>query len=143
VNSYNGFSPEQRTKALRWLRQEQAAGRRLRAAVCEVCGQDKGKVMEHSEDYSSPFGDHIGAHSLCFRCHMWVHCRFRNALGFHEYVDALHGGAIFEPASEWWLFKNDMLSQPAKLWRRIEGPPRKDLGLLDRLAEGSTLIAWP
>jgi hypothetical protein len=63
VNSYNGFTPQQRAHALRGLNREYAAGRRQRPTSCDACGQTEGVIEPHSEDYSEPFGDHIGAAS--------------------------------------------------------------------------------
>src|ERR1700737_880157 len=36
-------------------------------------------IEVHSENYSEPFGDHIGEHGLCYRCHQMIHNRFRHA----------------------------------------------------------------
>jgi hypothetical protein len=44
----------------RWLEREYAAGRRARPIMCDACGQADGPIDAHSEDYSAPFGDHIG-----------------------------------------------------------------------------------
>lgn len=95
MKGYNGFSPQQRTRALRWLRQEEAAGRRRRPTRCEACGQTRGVVDSHSEDYSDPFGPHIGRFALCFRCHMIVHCRFSSPASFEVYEEALREGVRF------------------------------------------------
>lgn len=95
MNPYNGFSSNERNAALRWLNAEYAAGRRRRPTACEVCGQDHGVVDAHSEDYSRPYGPHIGAHSLCFRCHMMVHCRFKNPRAWELYKLQLRNGVTF------------------------------------------------
>lgn len=95
MNSYNGFTPEQRYKALAWIKREWAEGRRARPTMCEVCGQADGVVEAHSEDYSAPYGDHIGRHSLCYRCHMMVHCRFKNAAAWHAYQQQMREGLRF------------------------------------------------
>jgi len=97
VKAYNGFTPEQRTKALYWLRKQQADGLRTRHVVCHVCGQTKGTIDDHSEDYSEPFGDNIGRFGLCFRCHMIVHCRFRAPESFETYRRLVMTGIRFAP----------------------------------------------
>lgn len=97
MNSYNGFSPNERTKALRWLRAEYAAGRRTPPIVCEVCTQAEGIIEAHSEDYSEPFGPHIGAHGLCYRCHMMLHCRFKNREAWEVYKAHIREGRVFAP----------------------------------------------
>jgi hypothetical protein len=96
VNSYNGFSPEQRYRALDWLKGEYKAGRRHPPTVCDACGQTEGIIEAHSEDYSDPFGDNIGAFGLCYRCHMAIHCRFRNRQAWDAYRQALREGKHFQ-----------------------------------------------
>ena len=71
VRSYRGFPAAQRRRALRWLR---AAGTLPRSS-CDLCGASPG--WPHSESYAEPFGPHIGAYSLCSRCHRLVHNRVR------------------------------------------------------------------
>jgi hypothetical protein len=97
VKSYNGFTAKQRMDAFNWLKGEYAAGRRAKATSCDCCGQDKGIVEHHSEDYSAPYGDHIGQYSLCFVCHMMVHCRFRNMRQWEAYKKLVVSGANFNP----------------------------------------------
>ena len=75
MKSYNSFTAAQRSKAARWAMLEVAAGRRSWVLTCQACGQDGGIVQPHSEDYSEPYGLHIGAIVLCHRCHMMVHHR--------------------------------------------------------------------
>ncbi len=96
MNSYNGFSPKQRYRALDWLKAEYKAGRRHRPRVCDACGQTEGVIEPHSEDYSEPFGDHIGAFGLCYRCHMMIHCRFRNRQVWDAYRQAVREGKRFQ-----------------------------------------------
>jgi hypothetical protein len=44
---------------------------------CEICGQTVG-TMHHAEDYGPELADYFAAlHSLCGRCHAWLHMRFR------------------------------------------------------------------
>ena len=97
LKTYNGFDHDQRMRGLNWLRAEYAAGRRTRPLVCDACGQDEGPIEAHSEDYSSPFGDHIGQHGLCYRCHMMIHCRFKNAEAWETYKSHIRLGHIFAP----------------------------------------------
>jgi len=78
-------------RALRWVTAQYAAGTRPRATVCDTCGQREGVLDRHSEDYSEPFGDHIGAYSFCFSCHMMIHCRFRNLAAWSAYRDRRGG----------------------------------------------------
>lgn len=97
MNSYNGFTPRQRIRALHWLKNEYAAGRRVRPTVCDACGQTEGIVEAHSEDYSEPHGDHIGKFGLCYTCHMMLHCSFKAPAAWARYRAAIANGATFEP----------------------------------------------
>jgi hypothetical protein len=97
LKTYNGFNHTQRIKALNWLNREYAAGRRKRPTVCDACGQTHGHLEAHSEDYSEPFGGHIGAHGLCYRCHMMIHCRFKNQTAWDIYRRHIREGRIFQP----------------------------------------------
>lgn len=97
MNSYNGFSGAQRLRALAWAKKGYAAGTRSRAMACDACGQAEGVLDRHSEDYSEPFGPHIGAYGLCYCCHMMIHCRFRAPDPWRAYREAVAGGATFPP----------------------------------------------
>lgn len=139
VNSYNGFSGAQRTAALRWAKAEEAAGRRARPTSCDVCGQDGGHLERHSEDYSGPpYGAHIGAFGLCYRCHMMIHSRFRAPAAFEAYCATLEGGRRYPPTGRAWWAIQRMLAMPAgqiamlALDERVGGDP----GLLRRIAAG-------
>ncbi len=98
MNFYNGFSPNQRVKALNWSKAERAAGKRkLKADKCMACGQTHGLIQFHSEDYSEPFGPHIGAYEFCYRCHIVLHCRHRNLNGWERYKMLLRFGFSWVP----------------------------------------------
>ncbi len=102
---YNGFTPAQRAKAFRWFKGEIEAGQRpAKPTRCEVCGQLEGSLMWHSEDYSEPYGPHIGEHGLCFRCHMAIHCRFRNRAAWAAYREAIEQGRQFRPVAHFPTF---------------------------------------
>jgi hypothetical protein len=97
LKTYNGFDHDQRMKGYRWLQREYAAGRRARPTVCDACRQAEGPIDAHSEDYSAPFGDHIGRFGLCYRCHMAVHTRFNNREAWEAYKHHVALGRIFYP----------------------------------------------
>lgn len=97
LKTYNGFDHGQRMKGYRWLQGEYAAGRRQRPLRCDACGQTDGPVEAHSEDYSEPFGDHIGRHGLCYRCHMAIHNRFKHPEAWAIYKRHIREGRIFHP----------------------------------------------
>jgi hypothetical protein len=128
LNSYNGFTPEQRMEALRWTKAEYAAGRRAPPRQCCVCGQTKGIIEPHSEDYSKPYGEHIGKYPLCYVCHMILHCRFRAPDAFRVYQNQMRQGLQF-PAYHtraWERFVKEYLEQKAsqlpRLLVRASGP---------------------
>ena len=72
--SYNGFTPDERGKAAGWM----YANIALVDRRCDGCGNPDAR--RHSEDYSKPYGPHIGAYSLCLRCHGAVHKRHSNPM---------------------------------------------------------------
>lgn len=97
MKSYNGFTPEQRNRAQRWLNQQWKSGA-PRPSHCIACGLTNahGIYDAHAEDYSEPFGTHTGEWPLCYLCHMMVHCRFGSgAVAFRRYVCALQDGYRF------------------------------------------------
>lgn len=97
MNSYNGYTPAERIRALHWLQREYAIGRRKPPTVCDVCGQNLGVIEAHSENYSAPYGDNIGRFGLCYICHIMLHCRFRNPVAWERYKTATENGARFQP----------------------------------------------
>src|SRR5947209_5839986 len=92
LSAYNGFTHKERMEALAWVRREVKSGRRVHPKVCQVCGQTEA-VNGHSEDYSQPFGDHIGAFSLCQCCHLMVHFRFQHRERWETYRALIRSGA--------------------------------------------------
>ncbi len=96
MNGYNGFSPEQRNRAQAWLREQWDAGL-ARPSVCCACGQDQGVIDAHAEDYSEPFGPHLHQFPMCYRCHMMIHCRFRNPEAWDKYRAAIRSGIRYAP----------------------------------------------
>jgi hypothetical protein len=120
MKTYNGFNHDQRMKGFRWLQGEYAAGRRARPTVCDACGQDEGPIEAHSENYSAPFGDHIGKHGLCYRCHMAIHTRFNNPEAWEAYKLLISIGRIFHP-----IGKNFRRFAVENLRRKLRNVPYK------------------
>ncbi|MBA3875602.1 MAG: hypothetical protein C0498_01475 [Anaerolinea sp.] len=137
--TYNGFTGDQRMRAYNWLKREYVAGRRARPVRCQACGQTAGQIMAHSEDYSAPYGPHIGAFELCFRCHMVIHCRFSGARTFWRYVEWLEAGWTVAPAWKGFadvrqmLWHPDAPPPPGSLQHSV---PPGDPGILRRIAAG-------
>jgi hypothetical protein len=117
MNSYNGYTPHQRMKALNWLKKEWAAGRREKTPKqCDMCSQTEGNLAYHSEDYSEPYGDHIGQFGLCYTCHMMIHCRYKSADIWNIYIEALTDKKCFEPiyGNGWNVFRQECLQDRFK-----------------------------
>jgi hypothetical protein len=136
LRPYNGFDGAQRLRALAWAKIGYADGTRERAKLCMACGQTQGILDRHSEDYSEPFGDHIGAFHLCFTCHMQIHCRFARPAVWRRYRDAVNAGATFRPiySRDFRLFTSlyseDSFPEP---WRMGPPPARR---VLDEVRDG-------
>jgi len=92
---YNGFSPRHRSKAGRWYTKQLREGKRTKPERCDACLRTGASVAGHSEDYREPFGDHIGAVSLCYPCHMAIHCRFTMPEEFERYRQGVADGNRF------------------------------------------------
>lgn len=148
---YNGFSADERSRGGRWYRTELAAGRRSRPTKCDACGQTAGIIDAHSEDYSAPYGEHIGAFGLCYRCHMMIHCRFRNPEIWKHYVREVSQGYVFQAfhTRDFQQFCAEMLEGPVKQTAvgqgfmfapsdaalKVKRAPRPN-GLLERIDRG-------
>lgn len=96
MRSYNGFSPAERRRAMRWEQRRDRDGTHPhpKPSACDACGQTEGALQRHTEDYSEPFGPHIGRFALCFLCHMMLHVRHRPecAEGWDVYRAAVRAG---------------------------------------------------
>jgi hypothetical protein len=135
LNSYNGFEPGQRYRALRWLKGEVAAGHRRPPEVCEACGQTEGIVEAHSEDYSAPFGDHIGAYGFCYVCHMMLHCRHHDRARWDRYRQIIREGyRAPAPQGRAWGAVKAILSGQEPLW--TAWAPARERTVLDDIDEG-------
>ena len=98
MRSYNGFSGLQRIRAQAWLRRQWNAGLLDRPSRCFACGQDRGIIEAHAEDYSEPFAPgKTDQFHLCFTCHMMVHSRFGNPHDWRYYKSVVKGGGRYPP----------------------------------------------
>jgi hypothetical protein len=134
LKDYNGFSAAHRWKALRWFK----AQNRPKPSHCHACGQRAGIIDAHSEDYSEPFGDHIGAFWLCYWCHMMVHCRFKSRRAWAVYTALIRQGKQ-APAAMRRDFDaiRGFLDNPASVQFIDAGDP-VETSLLDRIENGTT-----
>lgn len=132
LKTYNGFDHGARMKGFNWLKGEYAAGRRTKPTICDACGQTEQPISHHSEDYSEPFGDHIGKHALCYRCHMMVHCRFNAVQAWETYKLHIRQGRIFVPINNFQVFCGQTLTAMGRNVAFKQGPVRERT-LLDDL----------
>jgi len=101
MNSYNGFTPNQRVKAQHWLNKQWANGALARPVQCCACGQTEGIIDAHAEDYSEPFlAGKTDQFHLCRKCHMQVHRRFANPQSWLKYKEFLKYSLISEGGIE-------------------------------------------
>jgi hypothetical protein len=133
MNSYNGFSPDQRNRAQAWLNKGWRDGALARPKICVACGQDEGVMDAHAEDYSEPFRPGVtdGFH-LCFVCHMMVHCRHRNEKAWQTYRHFVEIGGRSAKAfktRDFPGFANLFLNKPISpgLFRYFDPPARQAL----------------
>lgn len=100
MRSYNGFTASQRQHAFNWLKEQYRTGTRTPPVTCDLCAvnkyRDGARIDAHSEDYRTPYGHHIGYFSLCFRCHMLLHGRFRNQEISNEVSEPAEFTAVVE-----------------------------------------------
>lgn len=97
MGSYNGFSALEIKAAFLWWLRECAKGRRTPPTECMACGQDEGIIEPHTEDYSKPFGAHIGRFGLCLRCRWFTLSRFKHPDEWQDYCAMIRFGYRFEP----------------------------------------------
>lgn len=87
MGPYNGFSGAYREQVGRAMAAMVKEGTLPAPKLCRACGQTRGVIQMHLEDYDRP-ESYI---ALCFPCHMVVHCRFGSPVGFDAYVVRLEG----------------------------------------------------
>ena len=112
MKGYNGFTATQRYDANKWLKEQQSKGLRvLYPDKCDVCGQTEGILLFHSEDYSEPYGEHIGQFSLCYCCHSMIHSRFHNPIAWNKYINLIEKGRRYSPfiKKDWKKFQRECL----------------------------------
>lgn len=109
---YNGFSPEQRARGGKFHKAQIRQGiKPEKPTHCDGCGVTNGYLQWHSEDYSEPFGDHIGQYGLCYICHMMIHCRHKNPSKWFAYAQLIEEGGQYVPyeSANWPAFRESFL----------------------------------
>lgn len=101
--SYNGFSNEDRYVMMPWFMKQT---KRVRSGLpselppleqCGLCGQERGILEHHTEDYNFPWGRHSGEWVLCYRCHMVLHCQRSAPAAWTDYLGVISAGWMFPP----------------------------------------------
>lgn len=134
LRTYNGFDHDARMRAYRWAKEARLAGQHpVPRTRCDACG-GWGGVRGHSEDYSEPYGRHIGFFSLCTCCHQMVHGRFSNPGRWDRYRAEIRHRRIwpFPAGGVLDLIHSGNLPAGARqlLWEVIRIPELEQLPLL-------------
>lgn len=130
-NPYNDFPPNARTKAGQWYRRQVASGLLVVDDNCMTCGSPQ-RVNGHSEDYSSPYGPHIGAFDLCWFCHMMIHCRKRNLIAWDRYCEHVEDTGLWFPCNgyDFDRFKGEFLANRTEYPSRFPFSPLRPKSIL-------------
>ena len=94
IADFQGWTSEQRLASLALTKKAIASGELPKPTKCELCGQDKGIIQYHNNDYSHPT-KYLS--SLCWRCHMMLHSCRRSPEAVKKYFDAVASGKRFAP----------------------------------------------
>jgi hypothetical protein len=132
---YNGFSAEERGASSRWERELLRSGWK-RPTKCIACGQNRGVVDAHLEDYSQPF-EISRQIPLCYRCHIFaVHLRHRYPVQTAVYRSWVRRGfrapALF--TRNFGRLVSDHVTHAALVDWQFGGVPVRCI--LDKIAEG-------
>ena len=112
-----------------------AGSRRLSATHA---AQTEGPIEAHSEDYSSPYGDHIGRCGLCYRYHIALHCRHKNPAAWEAYKRHVRQGRIYTP-----IGRNYVIFCRQTLDHKGEGVPFKQEPVRPRTLLDDLLLVAP
>jgi hypothetical protein len=135
LGTYNGFSAEERGASSRWERELLRSGWK-RPTKCIACGQNRGVVDAHLEDYSQPF-EISRQIPLCYRCHIFaVHLRHRYPVQTAVYRSWVRRGfrapALF--TRNFGRLISDHVTHAALVDWQFSGVPARLV--LDEIAEG-------
>ena len=143
MNSYNGFSGSQRSRAAR-LAKGGGLFPRDSDTRCHACGQIH-TLEYHSEDYTIlprgqtleglKVGPWVGEWCLCYRCHRMLHVKHRNPPAWDRYRLAVRQGFRFAPCN--WGGVLRMINWRAEEWEpEPEKLPIRRLTMLDDAHDG-------
>lgn len=117
MKSYKGWSPDFRKASLKLTNKAKKMGWIPEPRQCRRCGQGKGILHLHNEDYDVTFytltevfdrfpvsitSEEIAKlnevlEPICWRCHMMHHSRGRNAKAVELYFQEVAGGKQYPP----------------------------------------------
>jgi len=117
MKSYKGWSPEFRKASLKLTNKAKKMGWIPEPKECRRCGQDKGILHLHNEDYDVTFYtleevfnrfpisitqeeinklNHV-LEPICWRCHMMHHSKSRNPKAVELYFQEVNAGKQWPP----------------------------------------------
>jgi len=123
MRSYKKWSKEDRQKSLRLTNRAKSLGLLKPKSKCQRCGQDKGIIHWHNENYDITLSilgnafdiekrDYLtddevemcetALETLCWRCHMMHHSIYRAPEQVRKYFEEIQNGKQYPP-----VYKHD------------------------------------
>lgn len=93
TSDYNGFTGEYRNKVGQKINRMVKAGQMVIPNKCDICGQTKGVMVPHLEDYYQI----QTAVPVCVCCHMILHSRFSRPNRWINLLHAVREGKMSPP----------------------------------------------
>lgn len=108
---YNGWTGEVRDSRYREYLQARKDGRIGPPVKCEICGQTKGKILHHAEQYGPTLEAYFKSlHALCVYCHGMLHLkkrfpgrwiRHKKMAKVKPFPVVAHMGVVYQAANRW------------------------------------------
>lgn len=98
MKDYNGFTAKQRMHGDKIIKEAIKRGMLppLSECSCYLCGQRKGILHYHNEDYT-PENVIKDAKPVCWTCHMMIHARFDHPKSYEKYMESVRNGKQYPP----------------------------------------------
>lgn len=96
MKSYNGFTAKERMEADKIQKSAIENGTFKYEKKCCICGQSKGHIMLHLENYYEPLNPEF-VKPICVECHMKLHARFKKPNAWINHLKRLRKGYISNP----------------------------------------------
>lgn len=117
MRNYKKWSAKQRQESLKLTNKAKKMGWIQNPRKCNRCGQDKGILHLHNEDYDVTYNtlsevfnrfpisitkeelDNVNSvlEEICWRCHMMHHSAYRNREAVKKYFEEVKQGKMYEP----------------------------------------------